>query len=115
MSGMSESSESSESSGSVRAPPASRVITLLQSAWGNCFSPTPPFASGGSRSYLARPLAVGTAAGFEKCMGLPAPFPGQVSDLHPAKLRAAISRMRGAHLRYGGMVMFFPDLSQQVR
>ena len=41
MSGMSEASEASESSGSVRALPTSRVITLLQSAWGNCFSSTP--------------------------------------------------------------------------
>ena len=32
----------SEASGSVRAPPDSRVITLLQSAWGNCVFPTPP-------------------------------------------------------------------------
>ena len=41
----------------------------------------------GSRSYLARPLAVGTAAGiFFKSMGLPAPHPGQVRDLHRAEI-----------------------------
>ena len=82
MSGM---SESSGSSGSVRAPSASRVITLLQSAWGNCFSLTPPLLPGVSRSCLARPSAVGTAAGIEKCMGLPAPSPGQVNYLHRAE------------------------------
>ena len=31
------------------------------------------------------------------------------------KLLFAISRMRGDLQRYGGTVMFFPDLSQQVR
>ena len=38
----------------------------------------------GSRSYLARPLAVGTAAG--KSMGLCAPYPQQVRDLHHAEI-----------------------------
>ena len=42
------------------------------------------FVPVGSRSYLARPLADGTAAG--KSMGLPAPYPGQVKDLHRAEI-----------------------------
>ena len=41
------------------------------------------FSPVGSRSYLARPLADGTAAG--KSMGLCAPYPQQVRDLHHAE------------------------------
>ena len=105
MSGMSESSESSESSGSVRALPTSRVITLLQSAWGNCFSSTPSLlpAALARASLVLRQLEPPP----ESTWGSPPHPPGRSRTCTPRKLLNAISRMRGDHKRYGGTVGIF--------
>ena len=119
MSGMSESSEASEASeasGSVRALPASRVITLLQSAWGNCFSPTPPLlpAALPRTSLILRRMEPPPEIWKKSTWGYPPHPPGRSRTCTPRKLLNAISRMRGDHQRYGGTVMFSPDLSRQV-
>ena len=50
----------------------------------------------------------------ERTWGSPPHTPGRSMTCTTRKLREAISRMRGDHQRYGGTVMFFPDLSRQV-
>ena len=68
-----------------RSPCLSRY-NFASKCVGELLFPHTLSASGVSRSYLARPLADGTAAGIEKYMGLPAPSPGQVNDLHHAEI-----------------------------
>ena len=50
----------------------------------------------------------------ESAWGFPPHPPGRSVTCTTRKLLNAISRMRGDHQRYGGTVMFFPDLSRQV-
>ena len=64
-----------------RSPSLSRY-NFASKCVGELLFPHTPFTSGGSPSFLARPFADGSAAGVEMCMGLPAPHPGQVKDLH---------------------------------